>query len=88
MPQQTHGLEAILAALATGGQPVGNLGLQPQGVNPNPSGTPADLASTQGGEVQGQVPANPAREAQAENQGAEIEAILRALLEQGVFNRE
>lgn len=34
-PGQPSGLESILAALATGGKPVGQMGKQPIGINPS-----------------------------------------------------
>lgn len=83
--QNTAGIEAILAALANGGQPVGNLGKQPVGINP--AMIPAGAIPPQEGAVAGQPSPNPAAQAVGVVQ-PNMEAILQALLAQGAFNAE
>lgn len=84
------GLEAILQALLLGGQPLGNLGQVPTGINPSapsvsPLGSngrtdpsqPSSPTETQG------LPFNPARIATSPVQNPQISAILQALLQNG-----
>jgi len=75
---QAPGIDAILQALALGGQPLGNLAQQPIGINP----------SAQDGVSQQPVPTqnNPALAAAAPIQGDQIQALLEALLGGGAFN--
>lgn len=89
--QNTKGLDAILQALALGGQPLGNLGQIPTGVNPsevpmqgmNPMNTALpDEAMATGSQ-------NPAMSGVAPVQQDQIMAILQALLQRGGgFNSE
>lgn len=91
MPGQP-GLEAILMALGLGGQPLGNLGSTPLGVNPS---TPVEGATQQQSQVnpaggvadptQAVAPfnPNPSQAAVDPVQQQQVEAILQALLGAG-----
>lgn len=76
------GLESILAALATGGQPIGQRGKDPIGVNPSigpvggvlPVGLPGQAVPAQ---------PNPSQAAIDPASALEIQAILQALLAGG-----
>lgn len=89
--QNTHGLEAILAALQLGGRPIGNLGQIPVGLNPSEQGsplstsTPMSASPSQSPSATSTVPSTPSPAASATSpvDGKAIGAILQALLGRG-----
>lgn len=94
-----QGLEAIMAALGTGGMPNGQLGKIPSGVNPVASPNPA--AAPNGGMVSGTggapmpIPGMPQQGAMDPMAGAMgeidpqmLQMILQALMQGGAFNSQ
>lgn len=101
MPGQAspQGIEAIMAALGTGGMPNGQLGKMPTGVNPtnapNPAAAPnGGMVSTQGGAampipgMQQQGAMDPMGGAMGELSPQLLQMILQALMQGGAFNQQ
>ena len=69
------GLGTILGALATGGQPIGQLGQGGFGIDPSKVPIPQQKPQV-----------NPARQAQSLGVDGSFDQVLQGLLGQGVFN--
>lgn len=76
------GLESILAALETGGQPLGQLGKTPIGINPSEDQTPLSLPRGLPGQA-APVSPNPSQAALDPATMLQVQAILQALLTGG-----
>jgi hypothetical protein len=84
--QSPQGLEAIMAALATGGQPMGNIAQAPNPMLPNTGQPIPQMPAMPQGGAMGAV--DPLQAGLAEMDPQMLQIILQAMAQGGLFNQQ